>query len=289
MVHLDDLGGRISPHKSKIFATFASHRSWLSTYVWPSIKQTVEVAHHMRDLGASISSTYVCNTTVSRHRLRSATSTLSRIARLPHTKGKKAEFVVACGHAKALYGCEASHVDESALRTYTSVVMKTLGTANQMHARSLTFAFTGHSLDLDPYIAIFTRRIMMMRRVFIKLPHIRDTVQQIFDLYKQEHYNGVHVDGVDLAALKPAPLPGGDRRADWKAEHIPLGPMGLLLQNLHMLGGTLDFPLFIVRTHRHPNINMLDDPFHHLKPTLLRFAFDAVHSTVAPTRTVLTD
>eukprot|EP00973_Karenia_brevis_P066759 9281613-Karenia_brevis.AAC.1 len=34
---------------------------------------------------------------------------------------------------------------------------------------------------------------------------------------------------------------------------------------------------------------MLGDPFHHLKPSLLRFSFDAVHLSVSKTRTILHD
>eukprot|EP00973_Karenia_brevis_P047380 6578004-Karenia_brevis.AAC.1 len=37
--HLMDIGGRLSPHKSKVFSTIASHRQWLSSYVWEFIDQ----------------------------------------------------------------------------------------------------------------------------------------------------------------------------------------------------------------------------------------------------------
>eukprot|EP00973_Karenia_brevis_P060035 8353208-Karenia_brevis.AAC.1 len=74
----------------------------------------------MTDLGSAISSTYVCNTSISRGRLRKAVNTLARIAQLPHGQHAKGSFILACAHASALYGCEASHVDESALRMYTA-------------------------------------------------------------------------------------------------------------------------------------------------------------------------
>ena len=62
MVHLHDLGGRISAHKSKIFTTLGDHRSWLATYMWPAVGTTIDVVHHLRDLGASLSCTLVSNT-----------------------------------------------------------------------------------------------------------------------------------------------------------------------------------------------------------------------------------
>eukprot|EP00973_Karenia_brevis_P044146 6116609-Karenia_brevis.AAC.1 len=55
---------------------------------------------------------------------------------LPHSKHQKSVFARVCANAKALYGCESSHVDESSLRSYTSQMLKTISTSNQLHARS---------------------------------------------------------------------------------------------------------------------------------------------------------
>ena len=62
MIHLHDLGGRIAPNKSKTFASVSEHRTWLASYLRPAIGTNIEVVHHMRDLGAEPSTTYVCNT-----------------------------------------------------------------------------------------------------------------------------------------------------------------------------------------------------------------------------------
>eukprot|EP00973_Karenia_brevis_P029270 4036642-Karenia_brevis.AAC.1 len=32
--HRTDIGGRLAPHKSKLFATVDTHRSWLKSCVW---------------------------------------------------------------------------------------------------------------------------------------------------------------------------------------------------------------------------------------------------------------
>ena len=61
MVHLHDLGGRIAPNRSKIFANLTGHRIPLASYLWLAIGTNIEVVHHMRDLGAALSTTYVCN------------------------------------------------------------------------------------------------------------------------------------------------------------------------------------------------------------------------------------
>ena len=180
MVHLDDLGGRIAPHKSKIFATLGEHRAWLATYMWPTVGTNIDVVHHMRDLGAYLSCTLVSSTTLSRQRLHSATQILMRIAHLPFTMEHKARFAFICAHTRGLYGCEASPVDESALKHYSSTLLRVVGSKCQMHARSLTFEFSGGPRNLDPYVEIFTRRVMMLRRVWIKLPWTRTQVTQIY-------------------------------------------------------------------------------------------------------------
>eukprot|EP00973_Karenia_brevis_P074745 10387632-Karenia_brevis.AAC.1 len=59
--------------------------------------------------------------------------TLFKIQQLPHHKHRKCVFVRVCAHARGLYGCEGSPVDEGMLKKYTSMVMRTIGTHNQMH------------------------------------------------------------------------------------------------------------------------------------------------------------
>ena len=116
MVHLHDLGGKIAPLKSKIFATCADHRRWLQTYTWPALGTNIDVVLHMRDLGASLNTTYVSNTSLSRQRLSDAAQVLQRIAHLPFDMGHKIRFALACAHSRGLYGCEAGPIDENALR-----------------------------------------------------------------------------------------------------------------------------------------------------------------------------
>ena len=54
-----------------------------------------------------------------------------------------------------------------------------------------------------------------------------------------------------------------------------------------MLGATVDFDTLAIHSHELPNMHIVDTPFQLLKPTMLRFAFDAVHRSLAHTRTVL--
>eukprot|EP00973_Karenia_brevis_P059889 8336919-Karenia_brevis.AAC.1 len=132
--HLQDMGGRLAPHKSNIFASISTHRQWLASYEWPGIHQTIPVVQQLRDLGASINFTGGIDTTMSKQRLQRAIATVNRIAYLPHHKSTKCSFVRTAAHARGLYACETTHVDEALLRHYTSRILRVVGTHSQMHA-----------------------------------------------------------------------------------------------------------------------------------------------------------
>ena len=108
MEHLQDLGGRVPPSKSKIFDNISDHRQWLAAYLWPTLNETIAVVNHMRDLGASLSTTFVSNTSLSRARLRKAIEVPKRIRHLAFARRQQVQFILACAHAQAFYGCGAS-------------------------------------------------------------------------------------------------------------------------------------------------------------------------------------
>ena len=197
------------------------------------------------------------------------------------------QFILSCAHAQAFYGCEASSVDESALKSYTSLLLQVSGTNNTHHARALVFAFLDGPLNIDPIMQIFTQRAMMMRRAIIKIPSIAPIVSLLFTHYQRLHMPGTHYHGFDLSSLSPAPMPGGERCGAWKWRQTPPGPVGLLLENTHLLDGSLQFVPFIFRTDFSANINMFSDPYNHLQPSLHDFGFHAVQFEASRTRTIL--
>ena len=201
----------------------------------------------MRDLGASLSTTFVANTSLSRERLRKAIEVLKRIGTLPHTMRQKVQFILSCAHAQAFYGCEAANADESTFKSYASLLLQVVGTHNTHHARALIFAFLDGPANIDPIVHIFTQRAMMMRRALIKIPSIAPIVALLFQHYQRLHMFGTYRCDLDHDCLSPAPLPGGERRGAWKWHPSPPGPVGLLLENTHLLGGTLQFPNFVFR------------------------------------------
>ena len=146
---------------------------------------------------------------------------------------------MACTHAKGLYSCESSQVDEHALRKYTSALLKLFGTDNQMHSRSLTFGFSGLRCSIDLFVAIFQRRVTMLRRFLAKNPAKCTLFVRIYDAYAQKSYVGSFLSTTDVSQLTPAPLPGDNGRSASKATETLSGPIGLLLQHTHICWGVL--------------------------------------------------
>lgn len=116
-----------------------------------------------------------------------------------------------------------------------------IGTDSQYSSRSLVSGIADNTADIDPYIAISHRRLHALRRLLANDfaaegdgESLVDLIQDTFDAYSAQKFVGAHSDDVDVDALCAAPLPHL-----WRSR-VPLsGPIGLLLQNVHMMGATL--------------------------------------------------
>ena len=64
-------------------------------------------------------------------------------------------------------------------------------------------------------------------------------------------------------------------------------PIATALENAHWMAATLDLPSFTVSARLDHDIHLMSDPYHHVCAALSTFAPSAVHSLVAPDRTVL--
>ena len=184
--HLVDLGGKLSAHKSKLFSTIETHRVWLSADVWPIVHQQIDVVHNLRDLGAAINTMRHSCTSFSAQRLRSGIAAPYAIRRLPYAREIKGQIAIAKAHAMALYSCEATQIDQSMLRCFTSTLLGTVGTTNQLQARTLVFAFSGLPPEIDPYIYIFVRRVCSFRRFMVKHPEKETKVDLILQAYRRQ-------------------------------------------------------------------------------------------------------
>eukprot|EP00973_Karenia_brevis_P005886 802139-Karenia_brevis.AAC.1 len=114
---------------------------------------------------------------------------LARIAKIPHEKSKKLVFAKTCARAQGLYACEATHVDEQMLRSYTSHLVALAGTGSQYSSRSVVFGLADVAHDIDPYIAILYRRLHTSRRILAHKPHLLGLVRDTYDAYVKLQFN----------------------------------------------------------------------------------------------------
>eukprot|EP00973_Karenia_brevis_P044617 6180102-Karenia_brevis.AAC.1 len=267
--HLIDLGGKIAPKKSKLLATMANHRNWLARYTWEPIHAVVEVVHQMRDLGSQLVLGGQECVSISRARLKTATATVRRIHRLPHSRKQKIHFVKAVGHAQGLYSAEASHIDEIELDNYSRAVLDAIGPGNQMRSKAMVYALADDEGDICPSIAILHKRVQYIRRMHARWPDLYTKMLRIFDQYARCRYKGAAYRGLDTSKLRPAPPPGDARRAGWKNAEPPRGPIGLVLQNAHYAGIALDVRHGIIHRPKGHGIRYLELPYQQLKTTII--------------------
>eukprot|EP00973_Karenia_brevis_P053847 7479896-Karenia_brevis.AAC.1 len=188
---LQDVGAKISAHKSKLFSTSPQFRSWLQERTWAYIDTTVPVVANFRDLGSNVSLTKSASTSVSRERLAKAIITVRRISWLPHQLSTKAMFLRASALAQGLYACEASSVDEVMIRQFTKHIVQMLQKSAYQPSNALVFTLAGVGDDLDPSIIILLRRAIMARRMIAKHPELMPIFRNIIEYYHSIEHKGV--------------------------------------------------------------------------------------------------
>eukprot|EP00973_Karenia_brevis_P089000 12343202-Karenia_brevis.AAC.1 len=173
------------------------------------------------------------------------------------------------------------------MQHYISEVAKIIGTSNQMHSKALVYLLSGFGVDMHPEVAIYARRAIAMRRAIALWPAVRQQIKDIFRLYKQRNYFGIHNDSLDLAKLSPIPPHGYQQRQSWRHDFKPKGPVGLFLQQSHFHACTLDLDQFVLHSHQQPQIHLLQTPWQQLPGLLHDVAINAIFQAEAPHRTAL--
>ena len=269
LTFLSHLGAQIAHTKSILFSTVATYRKWLLTKKWDVVHDVIPVLTSFRDLGAMLNTTARYSTQLSRSRLHSAIKAVHRISRLPHETLRKAMFVKACCHTKGLYDSPAAPADEKALATYTSAIVHMLSPSTWHPCHTAVFDTAPLGAELDPSAAMLSLRLVTLKRYLIKNPHRQPLVQGMLNHYHSVQFVGVYRDPHTHAALKPAPPLGHQGRQAWKGSPTPHGPLGLLLQQLHMNASAMQHVDFMLHLHHTPAVSLLHTTINNLKQAAL--------------------
>ena len=129
---------------------------------------------------------------------------MNRLFRFPISHQLKANTVRTHGHAKALYGCEATSAADNFVDRYSTSVLNNLFYNNGNRSADLTYQFASRGDDADPRTEIGARRVAMFRRMSAKDPEINAILADSFKILQ----NTTHAAGQcnrrpDLRTLNP--------------------------------------------------------------------------------------
>ena len=132
--------------------------------------------------------------------------------------------------------------------------------------RNITFITSSRADDLDLETVILCNRTLMLRRAIAKEPKLAIIAKEVLNRYIEHDYAGTNVNNIDQNLAEVAPLPGQRYRQAWLPFFPPMGPIGILLCQLHEKAAAISKG-FKLHCHGWPTIDLLKCPFKELKTT----------------------
>ena len=134
----------------------------------------------------------------------------------------------------ALYGCEVTPVNETALRVLRSSFVRCMTYTTVRRSANLVFAMAPEGSDLDPDINIFVRRAAAARIYPTKNPANQDTMEEVARISAARKEPGIYQGDEILDNKELGGGPATKERATLRKEGKPEGPYGLLLESVHV-------------------------------------------------------
>ena len=91
----------------------------------------------------------------------------------------------------------------------------------------------------------------MLRRAVAKKPKLKALAHRVLSKYTEHDYAGTNVSHVQQNLADVAPLPGQGQRQAWVPLFAPMGPIGLLLTQVHEKAAAIDHD-FCLHVHGWP-------------------------------------
>ena len=167
-----------------------------------------------------------------------------------------------------LYGCEVAPVNEVVLTRLRGVIANVITFTTKIRAVDLTFAVTAEKGDLDPDVEICRRRVTALRRCYHGNDEDAAMIQDIYEKYKENDEPATKHTKEDLLGKDVFGPPASKERASLRKQCRPHGPVGLLLETMHLQTAALT-DKFIIKQWNQPAIDVLQAPHQHL-PVLIQ-------------------
>ena len=167
----------------------------------------------------------------------------------------------------ALYGCEAAHVNKTALNALRSAIASAIGPASAKRNVNLVFTNTRCAKDLDPAAHILYLRVAGIRRIMAKYTEEEKTIRLIVQKYNTKNVNSPPG---NIRAFNQSIWPSEPVDDKSEIEH-DYGPIGFLLTSLKSCGCSMSDDL-IIRSENEPDIDLWNMPWQHLKTAIINIA-----------------
>ena len=89
---------------------------------------------------------------------------------------------------------------------------------------------------MDPTCLIVKQRIVQMRRAVERKPELKKTIDEILHIYEGREEPGTQRQEENEGDIQPAPHPNTGSRTAYLRQNNPMGPVGLVVQAVNMLG-----------------------------------------------------
>ena len=166
-----------------------------------------------------------------------------------------------------LYGCEVAPVNEAVLTRFRGAIANVDTFTTSRRSVDMTYAVTADKGDLDPDVEICTRRVTALRRCYHRYEEEAEMIQEIYSKYKEGDEPATKHNKEDLLGKDVHGPPASKERASLRKQCKPHGPVGLLMETMHLqTAGLTD--KFIVKQWNQPPNYILQSPYQHF-PVLI--------------------
>ena len=261
-----EIGAKVADNKCFTFSNDTSTSDFLSNYIWDAKGLAIPCHNNFRDLGTHLNLSQTNNGSTLTIRINKATRMAKKLRWMPISREQKEKIVLCNILPAALYGCEAAHVNKTALNSLRSAIAFAIGPASAKRCVNLVFTNSRCAKDLDPAAHILYLRVAGIRRIMAKHSEEEEKIR-----FTVKRYNTKNVNNHPSNEQTSQPIWPPELIVDKDNIEHDYGPIGFLLASLRSCDCTMSDDLSI-RSENEADIDLWNMPWQHLKTAVINIA-----------------